>query len=265
MTLFRPCIDLHEGRVKQIVGGSLRDGAEAPTTNFVADEGPAHYADLYRRDALAGGHVIKLGPGNDAAAREALAAFPGGLDLGGGITAANASEWLELGAAKVIVTSFLFDGPAFSLARAEALASAVGPERVVFDLSCRRVGSEYRVAKDRWQTLTDARIDGPTLERLSSFASALLVHAADVEGKCEGIDEELVARLGDLSPVPVTYAGGGRAIEDLATIERLSGGRVDLTFGSALDLFGGQGVRYLDCVEWNRTRVQGPSGAADPS
>jgi phosphoribosylformimino-5-aminoimidazole carboxamide ribotide isomerase len=260
MTLFRPCIDLHGGQVKQIVGGTLRDDGAGPTTNFVSTQGPAYYAELYRRDGLDGGHVIKLGPGNDAAAREALAAFPGGLQLGGGITSENAREWLELGAAKVIVTSFLFDGPVLSLARAESLARAVGPERVVLDLSCRRSGADYRVAKDRWQTITETRIDRSTLASLAAFCSELLVHAADVEGKCEGIDEELVDLLAGASPVPVTYAGGGRVLEDLATIERLSRGRVHLTFGSALDLFGGQGVRYVDCVAWNRARATGRSG-----
>ncbi len=255
MTLFRPCIDLHDGRVKQIVGGSLRDAGEGPTTNFVSELGPAHYAELYRRDGLEGGHVIKLGPGNDAAAHEALAAFPGGLQLGGGITADNAREWLDRGAAQVNVTSFLFDGATLDLARAESLARAIGPERVVIDLSCRRCGAEYRVAKDRWQTITETRVDRATLRSLSEFCAELLVHAADVEGKCEGIDETLVALLGAESPVPVTYAGGGRSLEDLETIERLSGGRVDLTFGSALDLFGGRGVRYGDCVAWNRARA----------
>jgi phosphoribosylformimino-5-aminoimidazole carboxamide ribotide isomerase len=254
MTLFRPCIDLHDGRVKQIVGGSLREDGAGPTTNFVSEHGPAYYAELYRRDDLHGGHVIKLGPGNDAAAGEALDAFPEGLQLGGGVTAENARAWLDRGASKVIVTSFLFEGATLSLARAEELARAVGPERVVIDLSCRRVGTEYRVAKDRWQTITETRIDRGTLASLAALCSEILVHAADVEGKCEGIDEALVALLGDECPVPVTYAGGGRSLDDLRTIERLSTGRVDLTFGSALDIFGGHGVRYADCVAWNHAR-----------
>jgi phosphoribosylformimino-5-aminoimidazole carboxamide ribotide isomerase len=265
MTSFRPCIDLHDGQVKQIVGGSLRDDGAAPTTNFVSDRRPAYYAELYRRDGLEGGHVIKLGPGNDAAAREALAAFPGGLQIGGGIGLDNARAWLELGAAKVIVTSYLFEGATLRLERAAALAQAVGAERVVLDLSCRRVGDGYRVAKDRWQTLTDTPIDGPTLAGLAAFCSELLVHAADVEGKCEGIDEALVELLGRECPVPVTYAGGGRALEDLETIERLSRGRVDLTFGSALDLFGGRGVRYADCVAWNHARLAEPEASGNPA
>ncbi len=252
MTLFRPCIDLHEGRVKQIVGGSLRDSGPGLRTNFVASEGPAHFAELYRRDGLDGGHVIKLGPGNDDAARDALAAFPGGLHLGGGITAENARAWLDAGASKVIVTSFLFEGDELSEPRAELLSRSVGRDRVVIDLSCRRHEGAYFVAKDRWQTLTTARIDAETLDRMAAHASELLVHAADVEGKCEGIDEELVALLGRISPVPVTYAGGGRKITDLELVRRLSGGRVDLTFGSALDIFGGALVRYEDCVAWNR-------------
>ncbi len=252
MTLFRPCIDLHEGRVKQIVGGSLRDDGPGPATNFVATEGPGHFAAMYRRDGLDGGHVIKLGPGNDDAAREALAAFPGGMHLGGGVTSENAARWIAAGASKVIVTSFVFDGDALSDARMEELARAVGRERVVLDLSCRRHEGAYYVAKDRWQTLTATRIDAATLARIAAFSSELLVHAADVEGKCEGIDEELVALLGRESPLPVTYAGGGRDVADLARVDALSGGRVDLTFGSALDIFGGSLVRYGDCVAWNR-------------
>jgi phosphoribosylformimino-5-aminoimidazole carboxamide ribotide isomerase len=255
MTLFRPCIDLHQGRVKQIVGGSLRDDGSEPATNFVAAHGAAHYASLYSRDGLEGGHVIKLGPGNDEAAVEALAAFPGGLQLGGGITDESACTWLERGAQKVIVTSYLFPGEVLSLERAEALRRVVAPEQLVIDLSCRRVGDGYFVAKDRWQTLTRTPIDAATLELIAGYASELLVHAADVEGKCEGIDEALVSLLGKYSPIPVTYAGGAKSLEDLETVERLSGGSVHLTFGSALDLFGGRGVRYDDCVAWNQNRV----------
>lgn len=253
MTLFRPCIDLHDGKVKQIVGGTLRDQGPGPSENFIADQSASYYADLYRRDALDGGHVIKLGPGNDEAAKEALAAFPQGLQLGGGINSSNAPQWLAAGCSKVIVTSFLFENGELTLSRAKAIADAVTPERLVIDLSCRRVADGWNVATDRWQTVTQTPVNANILSSLAPFCSEYLVHAADVEGKCEGIDEDLVAMLGQHSPLPCTYAGGGRSLADLKLVESLSEGRVDLTFGSALDLFGGGGVRYADCVAWNRS------------
>lgn len=258
MTLFRPCIDLHEGRVKQIVGGTLSDSGAAPTTNFVADRDASWYADRYREDGLLGGHVIRLGPGNDDAARSALAAWPGGLRIGGGIDDRNASEWLDAGAAAVIVTSWLFVDDRLSFERVRALAERVGRDRLVVDLSCRRVDEAYRVVTNRWQTVTGTVVDRDTLERLADHCSGFLVHAAEREGLRGGIDESLVALLGESAPLPCTYAGGGRSTEDLARVAELSAGRVDLTFGSALDLFGGDGVAYADCVAWNR--AQGASG-----
>ncbi|MEE3327988.1 MAG: phosphoribosylformimino-5-aminoimidazole carboxamide ribotide isomerase [Myxococcota bacterium] len=252
MTQFRPCIDLHDGRVKQIVGGSLRDAGAAPETHFVSEQGPAHFAALYREDDMTGGHVIRLGPGNDSSALEALEAWPGGLQLGGGIGVNNAEHWLEAGAAKVIVTSWLFPDGRLSLSRASELCERVGRDRLVIDLSCVRRQDEWYVATDRWQNQTETPVNADTLAELSEFCSEFLVHAVDVEGRRQGIDEELVTRLGAATPVDCTYAGGGREIDDLQRVADLSQGRVDLTFGSALDLFGGEGVRYADCVNWNR-------------
>lgn len=254
MTQFRPCIDLHEGNVKQIVGGSLSDRGPGPQTHFVSDLGPSHFAALYRDDGLEGGHVIRLGAGNDEAAREALGTWPGGLQLGGGIQQDNAQEWLDAGAAKLIVTSCLFEGDELSLDKVRSFSRQVGAERMVIDLSCRRRDGEWWVAANRWQTITRTPVDAETLERLSEYCSEFLIHAVDVEGLQRGIDEELVARLAEATPRPCTYAGGGREIQDLERVERLSAGRVDLTFGSALDLFGADGVRYVDCVAWNRAR-----------
>ena len=254
MTLFRPCIDLHEGRVKQIVGGTLSDDGAGLRTNFEAEEPPSWFAGRYRDDALRGGHVIKLGPGNDAAAREALSAWPDGLHLGGGINADNAAGWIAAGAEKLIVTSWLFPDGAFAQDRLDALERVVGKERLVIDLSCRRRDDGWKVAIDRWQRVVDMSVDEPTLARLGAQCSEFLIHAADVEGLCRGIDEELVARLGLWSPVPCTYAGGARGLDDLALVERLSHGRVDVTIGSSLDLFGGHSARYVDCVTWNRAR-----------
>jgi phosphoribosylformimino-5-aminoimidazole carboxamide ribotide isomerase len=250
---FRPCIDLHEGRVKQIVGGTLGSSTEALRTNFVSDRPAAWFAELYARDGLRGGHVIQLGPGNAEAAREALAAYPGGLQVGGGITDENAAEWLEAGASHVIATSFLFDREGrFQPDRLDRLVAETGPERLVIDLSCRRRGGEWIVAMNRWQTPTDLVVSRETLDILAASCDEFLVHAADVEGRCEGIAGELVALLGAWGALPVTYAGGASSLDDLALVDRLGGGRVDLTIGSALDLFGGSGVAYADCVAWNR-------------
>lgn len=250
MTLFRPCIDLHEGRVKQIVGGTLTD--EGARENFVSDKSAAEFAELYRRDGLSGGHVIQLGPGNEEAARAALSAFPGGLQLGGGINEKNARTWLDAGASQVIVTSYLFEGGRFSEARLRALLERVSPDELVIDLSCRRRGSEYFVATNRWQTVTDVRVDGALLDRLAPSCCEFLVHAADVEGLCQGIEEDVVRLLGEAATIPVTYAGGARSLDDLARVAELSRGKVDLTFGSSLDIFGGRGVKYADCVAHNR-------------
>ena len=253
MTRFRPCIDLHQGRVKQIVGGSLRDGDD-PVTNFVGAHDAAWYAARYREDQLTGGHVIQLGPGNIDTARAALAAWPGGLQIGGGITADNARDWLEAGAEKVIVTSWLFSSEGhFIWENLSTLSALIGPERLVIDLSCRRVGREWVVAMNRWQTLTDLTINPETLARLRPFCAELLIHAADVEGLRAGMDEELITFLGDHAHHPVTYAGGASSLTDLARVEKLSMGKVDLTIGSALDLFGGT-VPYAGCVAWNRER-----------
>lgn len=254
MTKFRPCIDLHQGRVKQIVGGTLTDGAEAPKTNFVSDQSAAWFAERYRADGLKGGHAIMLGPGNEDAARSALAAYPGGLQIGGGIQLKNASSWLNAGASHVIVTSWLFEGPRFCPERLDDLAAEAGKDRLVVDLSCRRKGEGWVVATNRWQTLTDFALTPRNLDVVAVCAAELLIHAADVEGLCQGIDEDLVRLLGDWGGCPVTYAGGASSIGDLARVEELSGGRVDLTIGSALDLFGGTLIAYDECVAWNRRK-----------
>lgn len=257
MTIFRPCIDLHEGAVKQIVGGTLND--EGARENFVSDQPASYFAELYRRDGLSGGHVIQLGAGNREAALSALAAYPGGLQVGGGINPENARSWLDAGACQVIVTSFLFEDDELSEARLEALGKVVSPAELVIDLSCRKTRDGYFVATNRWQTVTRTKVDGLLLARLSGLCSEFLVHAADVEGLCQGIEEDLVELLGRESPVDCTYAGGARDLSDLDLVDRLSGGRVDLTFGSALDIFGGRGVKYADCVAYNQKKSDPPS------
>jgi phosphoribosylformimino-5-aminoimidazole carboxamide ribotide isomerase len=253
MTRFRPCIDLHDGKVKQIVGGTLRDSGAGPTENFVSEKPSAWFAKKFRQDSLTGGHVIKLGPGNDIAAREALAAWPGGLQLGGGITPENAGDWLDAGASHVIVTSVLFDSAGrFLPEKLKALVKGVGRDRLVIDLSCRRTDRGWTVAMNRWQTLTDLDVTVETLDRLAPDCAEFLIHAADVEGLCGGIDGELVEFLGEWGKLPLTYAGGASGLADVAKVAALSQGNVDVTVGSALDLFGGKGVRYEDLVAWNQ-------------
>jgi len=246
---FRPCIDLKNGRVVQIVGGTLTDDGAGTVTNFVSERSASDFAKLYRKDRLHGGHVIMLGPGSEDAARSALAAYPNGLQIGGGVTAENAKRWLEAGACQVIVTSYLFEGGELSPKRLAAMVSAVGKERLVMDLSCRRSpDGEYYIATNRWQTITPTRLDNALIRQLEPLCAEFLIHAADVEGKCEGIDEDLVQRLGEWVTLPTTYAGGARSLSDISRVENLSDGKVDLTIGSALDIFGGSLVRYIDAA-----------------
>jgi phosphoribosylformimino-5-aminoimidazole carboxamide ribotide isomerase len=248
--MFRPCIDLHEGKVKQIVGGTLGDAGLH--TNFVSDKSAAWFAELYKRDGLPGGHVIMLGAGNENAARSALAAFPGGLHIGGGVNASNAPGWMDAGASHVIVTSWVFREGRVDWERLEELLKAIGKDRLVLDLSCRKRGEDYFVVTDRWQKFTKLAVNQETLKKFSKFCAEFLIHAVDVEGLCRGIDRELVKKLGEWTPVPTTYAGGANSLIDLETVTQLGQGRVHLTIGSALDIFGGNGVTYDDCVKFNR-------------
>lgn len=250
--MFRPCIDLHEGKVKQIVGGSLSDSSAGLRTNFVSERPAEWYAQLYKRDGLTGGHIIMLGPGNEDAARKALASYSGGLQIGGGINLENAKGWLAAGASHVIVTSWLFPDNTLSWDRLKALSKAIGKERLVIDLSCRIRENRYWVVTNRWQTFTSTEVNRDILAQLASFCSEFLIHAVDVEGLCQGIDLELVKQLSAWSSIPTTYAGGARSLEDLETVHSISGGRVDLTIGSALNIFGGKTVDYQAVVEFNR-------------
>ncbi|KAI0660915.1 Phosphoribosylformimino-5-aminoimidazole carboxamide ribotide isomerase [Cubamyces menziesii] len=257
-SVFRPCIDLHNGEVKQIVGGTLHEDDSDESrlkTNFVASHPSPYYAELYKKHGLEGGHVIKLGPGNDQAAKEALAAWPGHLQVGGGITAENAREWLDAGASKVIVTSYLFPEGKFSLERLKAVCSAVGKDRLVVDVSCRKRGDKWLVAMNKWQTITDMEVCKESLDLLAEYCSEFLIHAADVEGLCQGIDEELVKKLGEWASIPTTYAGGAKSVADLELVDRLSNGKVDLTYGSSLDIFGGSLVKFDDLVKYNNQAV----------
>mmetsp|Transcript_38261 Transcript_38261/g.81670 ORF Transcript_38261/g.81670 Transcript_38261/m.81670 type:complete len:268 (-) Transcript_38261:139-942(-) len=260
---FRPCIDLHAGKVKQIVGSTLTDDKQNALTsassavsheNFATDKPASEYATMYRRDELTGGHVIMLGSGNVEAAKGALGAYPGGLQIGGGITCDNAEEWISYGASHVIVTSHVFHNGQIDWDRLNALVSLIGKEKLVLDLSCRRrigdASGPYYVVTDRWQTYTDVEVNEETLKKLGEYCAEFLVHGVENEGKRCGILEDLVELLGQHSPVPVTYAGGVKGLEDLDRVKELGGGRVDLTIGSALDCFGGD-IKYDDVVAWH--------------
>lgn len=248
---FRPCIDLHNGKVKQIVGSSLSDSdKDSVVTNFEAEYPSEYYSEMYKEDGLTGGHVIKLGPGNDEAAAQALKVYPGGLQIGGGITPENARQWLDYGASQVIVTSYIFENGDISWEKLEKITEAVGKENLVLDLSCRKRDGKYLVVIDRWQTFTSLEVSKETLEKLSNYCCEFLVHAVDVEGMQQGIEEELVGQLAEWSPIPMTYAGGISSLEDIEILKKAGKGKLDFTVGSALDIFGGKGLTYREVVDY---------------
>ena len=243
---FRPCIDIHNGQVKQIVGGSLSDLGDKANENFVASKDATFYAKLYEKYHLKGGHIILLN-GKDssyyeatkAQAVSALRAYPKGMQIGGGINDENAYEYLEQGADKVIVTSFVFKNGQISYENLEKLVKAVGKENLVLDLSCRKKDGVYYIVTDRWQKYTDVVLNRESLDYFSKFCNEFLVHAVDVEGKAAGIEKEVASLLGTWGKLNATYAGGIHSYEDLETLRILGNDKVDFTIGSALDLFGG--------------------------
>lgn len=253
-TKFRPCIDIHAGKVKQIVGSTL-EGKELKT-NFVSDKPASYYAELYKRDNLFGGHVISLGKDkqNDDAAIAALQAYPNALQIGGGINPDNAKQYLKHGASHVIVTSYIFVDGKLNFERLQKLNASIGKQHLIIDLSCRKKDDKYYVVTDRWQTFTDFIITKENLTMLSAYCDEFLIHAVDVEGMQTGIIDELVELLGKWSPIPVTYAGGARSIADLDRVQKMSNGKVDVSIGSALDIFGGN-LKYADVVAWNNRNI----------
>ena len=253
---FRPCIDIHNGAVKQIVGGSLRDEADSATNNFVSELNADFYADLYRKSGIKGGHIIILNPAGsqyyDAdieQAKLALSAYPGGLQIGGGINAGNAESFLDMGASHVIVTSYVFKDGEIHFERLKELAAAVGRDRLVLDLSCRKKDGRYYIVTDRWQNFTEVEVNSDTLEMLSEYCCEYLIHAVDVEGKAKGIEEELAEVLGSWGKLPMTYAGGVGSFSDLEKLKLLGHDRLDVTIGSALDIFGGN-LKYDDVISF---------------
>ena len=253
---FRPCIDVHNGKVKQIIGSSLVDTGDQAKENFASAKGADFYARMYRERGLNGGHVIMLNPVESPyyditkkQAMMALSATPGLLQIGGGINADNAKEFLDAGASHVIVTSFVFKNGKISMTNLKKLVKAVGKEKIVLDLSCKAdENGRYMVVTDRWQQMTDVELSAENLEKLSEYCDEILVHAADVEGKQNGIEENVARILGDWGKMPITYAGGVHSLEDIDKLRKLGKGKIDVTVGSALDIFGGK-LRMDDVIK----------------
>lgn len=253
---FRPCIDIHNGKVKQIVGSTLRDQGDIAEENFVSGQDAAFYARFYQKDHIKGGHIILLNARDSsyynetkAQALGALKAYPGGLQLGGGITDENAAEFLEAGASHVIVTSFVFRDGKINYENLKRLVAETGKEHLVLDLSCRKKKDAYYIVTDRWQNFTEEKVTKELLDELASYASEFLVHAVDVEGKANGIEKPLAELLGSWGKIPVTYAGGVRNFEDIKILKELGRNRLNVTIGSALDLFGGT-LSYKEVAEY---------------
>lgn len=256
---FRPCIDIHNGKVKQIVGGSLKDRGSYAQENFVSKKNAAYFAQIYKKDGLRGGHVILLNPAGSAYYEEtkaqafaALRAYPGGMQAGGGITAENAAQFLEAGASHVIVTSYVFKDGIINYENLEKLERAAGKEHLVLDLSCRRQNGCYYIVTDRWQKFTKETVTLELLDRLAGYADEFLIHAVDVEGRAGGIETELVQLLGSWGRIPVTYAGGIGSFGDLAALKKYGKNRLHATIGSALDLFGGT-MPYKEVLKFVRS------------
>ena len=272
---FRPCIDIHNGKVKQIVGGSLRDECDTAEENFVSGQDAAFYAEFYKSRGIRGGHIILLNAKDSPYYKEtkeqallALRTWPGALQVGGGITAENAEEFLNAGASHVIVTSYVFKNGRVDYENLKKLFSVTGREHLVLDLSCRRkktaeecvnkVNSEtdedYYIVTDRWQKFTEEKITSGLLDRLSSYADEFLIHAVDVEGKASGIERHLAELLGGWNRIPVTYAGGVGSFEHLAQLREWGRGRLNVTVGSALDLFGGT-MKFDEVLDYCRNNI----------
>ena len=243
---FRPCIDIHNGKVKQIVGGSLRDDGNLIKENFVSDLEAGDYGVMYRDDGLSGGHIILLNPVGTMEyeldveeAVKALQVFFGGFQIGGGMNDENSAFFLEKGASHVIVTSYVFRDGKIYYDNLDRLVKTIGKERVVLDLSCRKRDGDYYVVTDRWQSFTQEKVTPKLLDSLSGYCDEFLIHAVDVEGKAMGIEEELIPILESMEGFPITYAGGIGDFTDLELLRKLGKGKIDFTVGSALDLFGG--------------------------
>ncbi|MEG0260019.1 MAG: phosphoribosylformimino-5-aminoimidazole carboxamide ribotide isomerase [Lysinibacillus sp.] len=246
---FRPCIDLHDGKVKQIVGSTLGYKNQEVVENFTSSFDSSYYAKMFAADHLTGGHVIMLGSGNEEAALAALQAYPNGLQIGGGITANNAKKYIDAGATHVIVTSYIFHDGMLDQERLTALVETVGSKHLVIDLSCRMRDDKWYVVTDKWTKFSDFEVNAASIQFIEGFCDELLIHAVDVEGKKGGMQESLVHDLTVWTSIPTTYAGGVRSLEDLAKFKEITGGKLHVTIGSALSIFGGE-LPYDDVVTY---------------
>ena len=252
---FRPCIDLHAGKVKQIVGSTMSNNANEVIENFVASNPSSFYAELFKRDGLTGGHVIMLGQGNEQAAQEALAAYPSGLQIGGGITAENAQSYLDFGASHIIVTSYIFHNGQFDLERLEKLVQHVGKEHIVLDLSCRKKDGKWYVMTDRWTTWSEFEVNAESIKMLENYCDEFLIHAVDVEGKKGGMQLDLIEDLTKWTSIPTTYAGGVSSMDDLKLFKSMTNGKLHITIGSALSIFGGE-LSYDKVVNYCKEGIE---------
>lgn len=253
---FRPCIDIHNGKVKQIVGGSLKDEGSQAKENFVSEQQADFFATLYKDKGIKGGHIILLNPASSpyyeetkSQALQALRTYPGGLQVGGGMTPENAGEFLQAGASHIIVTSYVFKEGRIYFENLKKLVETVGKEHLVLDLSCRKKNDQYYIVTDRWQKYTDVVLNVDTMNQLAAYCDEFLIHAVDVEGKANGIEAELTAMLGGWAKIPVTYAGGVHSFDDLSLLKILGHNQIDVTIGSALDLFGGS-MKFEDVLSF---------------
>ena len=251
---FRPCIDLHDGKVKQIVGSSIGGNL---VENFVSTKSPEWYADFFRKDGFSGGHIIMLGKGNEKAALSALATWPMGFHIGGGISPENSKRFLDAGASHVIVTSYVFVDGKFDLERLKEISQFVGKSRLVIDISCAlKDDDRYFVKTDKWTKWTDFEVNKENVRILSDYCSEILVHAISVEGKQSGIDSGLLRLLSEVVDIPVTYAGGISSIEEIQEVKTVGKDKIDFTIGSALDIFGGK-MCYDEIVTLLKNQKEG--------
>ena len=253
---FRPCIDIHNGKVKQIVGGSLLDNGNTASENFVSDKNADYYAKMYKQENLKGGHIILLNSPDSEyyladlnQAKLALNEFTDGMQIGGGVNDKNAKEFLVMGASHVIVTSFVFNNGILDMEKLNSLLKSIPKQNLVIDLSCRKKGDDYYIVTDRWQNFTNMKVNSDTLEMLAQYCDEFLVHAVDVEGKSGGIDKNLLSILSQYKDIPITYAGGVHSFEDLQSLKQLGDNIIDVTIGTALDIFGGN-LSFKSVIEY---------------
>ena len=249
---FRPCIDLHNGKVKQIVGSTLNQPNTDVIENFISEHDATYFAEMFAKDKLVGGHVIMLGSDNEEAAIRALKVYPGGLQVGGGIRSDNAKKYIDAGASHVIVTSYIFHDGKLDMDRLRALVEAVGREHIVIDLSCKKKDDKWYVVTDKWTKFSDFELNAASIHMIEQYCDELLIHAVDVEGKRSGMQEDLVQDLAKWVTIPTTYAGGIRSIADLKRFQSLTEGKLHVTIGSALSIFGGN-LSYEEVVKYCKT------------